>query len=193
MTFGLIVQLVVVAIILYFILWVYTAQKRSRQVYCIYYKVNNDIEEMFVDVKDRYVFFDRKKFELINSCIRYTNWRRGIFMLVPIKVGTIAFTWQSDLPINPDTGEVYNMISPSVRNSMNQEEWMMADQRGADNYRKAENRGGFLQKYGVVIAIALIALLGIWVWMQTKGLDASITILGNYYKDLLDKVNAIGH
>ena len=170
--------------------WYSTASMRNK-ILCTCRTPSKTKLELLIPMNQRYVFFKMggwvQKFNVLKDCITYQEYTRGIHKFFPTNVATLDFVWTDTNPIDPDTGNVY-IMSPAVRNSMYQEE-RFKDYTRAQEKVAGTPKLGFFQKYGVFIAIG-IALLGFaFLYMQTKGLNSSITLLAEYYKDLAGKVH----
>ncbi len=165
------------------VVW-YSTSSLRKKILITYRRVDNTKIEMFVPITSRYVFFDHKRFNIIKKCITQQWYTRGIHSFFPTKVSTSDYVWSSEFPIDPDTGQVY-VISPEVRGAMNQEEKFVALNRA--HAKVGGEKQTFLQKHGSLIAIGLVLLVGAFLWMQQRGLDASITILANIVKGQMAK------
>lgn len=168
------------AIILLVMVWYSTSSLRGK-IFVTYTKVDGTEEEFLQRIDSRFLIFDKKKFKIRRKCIRYLFYKRGIHSFFPTRVAHLHYVWNSQDPIDPETGEVY-VDSPEARQAMNQEERFLAYNRAQQ--KTSGKRESPLAHYLPYIAIGITVIMGLYLWMQQRGLNASITMLANYYKSL---------
>lgn len=171
------------AIILLVVVWYSTASLRNK-IFVTYTRVDGTEEEFLSSINIKYLFFDHRRFRIIRSCIRYLWYKRGVHAIFPTRVAALSFVYNSEFPVDPETGQIH-IMSPEVRNAMNQEERFYAYNRA--QAKVSGRKEGFLQRNGMIIAIVLVVIMGVFFWMKMQGLDKSITVLAEYYKTLLPK------
>jgi hypothetical protein len=168
------------AVILLIAVW-YSGASLRQKIWVRYTRADNTLEEFLVPITYRYLIFDHKRFNIVQSCIKYLWYKKGVHGFFPTRVAALDFSWWNENPIDPKTGEV-TTVSPTSRFYKNQEESMV-------NYGKAQSKvsgkkSSPMMQYLPIIAIA-IAVLGFgFLFMKMQGINNSITMLAEYYKSL---------
>jgi hypothetical protein len=168
------------AVAMLVVVWYSTATLREK-IFVTYTRVDGTEEEFFARISSRYLVFDHKRFTIIRKCIRYLWYKRSIHRFFPTRVAALHYVWNSEFPIDPETGQVY-ITSPEARAVMNQEEKFIAYNRA--QAKVSGQKEGFIKRNGAIIAIILVVIVGVYLYMQVQGLNNSITILANAYKSL---------
>jgi hypothetical protein len=181
-------QLVFIFVVMVSAMSYFSAKKLDRQLFITMWTNVDTKEEFLVDRRSRYFYYQGQKFDIVPSCCRPMRWKRGIHVIIPTTVQVAEYTWSDTLPIHPDTGRVV-IVSPESRAAMDAEELFTNMNRSTKKIEGKKESG--LQRYLPVIAIVVVALVAVYLYMQMKGLDNSITLLGEYFKQHLNGVGGV--
>jgi hypothetical protein len=158
---------------------VYSSKKLEKQLFVTIRTAVDRKEETLVDIRGRYFYWRGVKYEIIPSCCKPMTWKRGVHSIIPTTVQTADYTWSSTLPINPDTGEIF-VVSPEARGRMDAEETFSAMNKSTK--KDFGDKEKPLNKYLPYIIIGVVVIVAVYFFMQIKGLDNSITTLGEFFK-----------
>ncbi len=139
----------------------YSANKLQNQIHCSYRRVDKTIIEKFTKRHSKYVIFDGAKYEIIPDRISLIRWKRGIHQFLPIWVQHLDYTWDNAYPQDPSKYQ-NTIVSPEVRNLINQEARMAAFSKGVRDQGVGKKASGLMQYLplialgGVIIALFII-------------------------------------
>lgn len=161
--------------------WYANVSKRNK-IYCSFKRVNKTSIHKFVKMTSRYIVFDGKRFDIIQSCIVFDWWDKGlVHMLFPQWVATLDYTHVNRFPIDPETGK-HAIISPEVRNAMNKEEWVKSYAKGFQP--PTAKRQSAIQQYLPWLAIGLVALMGVYFYTNIQALNQNLATLINQVQSI---------
>jgi hypothetical protein len=176
MSYGLLLIIMVLVIIA---LSVTSSKKLENQIFITMRTAHDRREEFLVNKKGRFFFFQGFRYDIIPSCCKPMTWKRGVHMFIPTTVQAADYTWSNTTPIDPDTG-LYYVVSPEAQGAMDDEENFTAMNRSTKKEMGKKEVG--MNKYLPYIAIGLVLLVAAYLYMQIKGVDNSITVLGEMFK-----------
>lgn len=165
------------AVFIVIMAWYANSSKRDK-IYCRFKRVNRTQIAKFVKMQSRYVVFDKKKYDVIPSCIVFEWWDKGlIHMMFPQWVASLDFTWANQFPHDPKTLKPV-VISPEVRHAMNKEEWAKSYFKSSQP-KAAKQSMGMLQQYLPWIAIMAVVLVGFYLYSNMQSLNQHIAVIEN--------------
>ncbi len=167
--------LVILVLVVFAWAW-YSASKLQNQIHCSYRRVDKTVIEKFTHRRSKHVRFDGQEYNIVPDRILLIRWKRGIHQFLPIWVQHLDFTWDYPYPLNPNDYKS-PIISPEVRNAINQEERMKAYAR-SQQQALGSKKGGMLQQYLPYIIIIGFVILGFWLYTQGQ----HISMLENLQK-----------
>lgn len=175
-TFILLMAVVVVGMA-----WWANLSKRNK-IYCSFTRVNKTSIHKFVKMTSRYVVFDRKRYNIIPSCVKFDWWDKGlVHMVFPQWVATLDYTYANQWPIDPATGKPV-ILSPEVRHVMNKEEWFKSYNKSLSP--PSAIRQTAIQQYLPWVAIGVVALMGVYFYTNMQAFGMSLA-------DIANKVNSL--
>jgi hypothetical protein len=125
----------------------------------------------------RYVIFDKKKYDIVKSCLTLLWYQAGlVHMVFPQWVLTLDFTFESRYPLDPRTLQPA-IISPEVRNALNKEEWVKSYARGFTP--PSGKKQSMLKEYLPYIAVLLVVVVAFWTYNNLTGIANQMAILQN--------------
>jgi hypothetical protein len=171
-------------VFLVFVLAMYTTRKLRKQIRCRYTSRSKQTYEKFISAQASCVIFEGKKFYIIPKCVKHHWFEKGLSQLFPTFMPEMDFIWNSEYPVDPDTGEPV-MISPEVEATIDQE---AAFREYAGSQRNAllgtkGKLGGFTQ-WLPWIALAAVVILFIYVYPKMQ----DIGIIKKTLSDILMKI-----
>ena len=156
--------------------WWANVGKRNK-IYCSFRRVNKTKIDKFVKMDSRYVVFDKKKYDIVSSCITFVWWDKGlVHFLFPQWVATLDFTWNNRWPHDPNTQKPV-IISPEVRNAMNKEEWVKSYAKGFTP--PTAKKQTLFQQYLPMISVLLVVVVGLYLYNNMQALANQIAIMQN--------------
>lgn len=161
--------------------WWANASKRNK-IYCTFIRINKTSLHKFVKMSSQYVVFEGKRRNIVPSCIVWDWWDKGIVhMLFPQTVATLTYSYASPYPIDPNTLQPM-ILSAEVRKLMNKEEmWRDYNKTLTPSSARKET---FIGKYLPWISVMLVALLGVYVFVNMQS-------YGKVLEDIINRLNAI--
>jgi hypothetical protein len=164
----------VVIILLVVFAGAYSAHKKRSQIFCWFEGEDGTNEHRWVKDTDGWVIFRRYKFKIMPERMSNMWVKTGIHWLFPTRASCLSFTWYSQYPRDPKNfGRT--LISPQVRKIINKSDLM-------ESYVKTSSPGSskretFLSRYGVIIAIVLVAIVGIYLYTNMQGMMSVINAM----------------
>ena len=137
------------------VLGMWQSRKMKTKVFCNYTSRSKQTYDKLVNEKDGKVIFEGKAFKLLPAYGKSKYYDKGLSSLFPTKITAYDFRWNSDLPIDPNTGEPA-MLTPEVMNKLNQEGAMLS-YTGSNQTALATSKSKFggMDKFMPIIMIAL--------------------------------------
>jgi len=163
-------------VLLIFVLAWYSANKLQSQVHILYRRGDKTIKEGFVKRRGNIVIIEGAKYRILPDRIALIDWKRGIHQFLPIKVQHLDYTWDDEFPHDPSQYD-NPIISPEVRNAINQEERLKAYAR-SQGQALSGKKAGSLEKYLPWIAIIGLLLLGVFLYNMSQ----QVNLLENMLK-----------
>jgi len=184
------------AVILIFVYNTFNARKLRHKIRCRYTSISKQTQEMIVDASSNVVFFKdgntAKKFYIISSCVKHRWWEDGIQWFAPMFMPEMDFVWNSQFPVDPNTG-VPIVLSPETAGIIKKEENARAYAGGQQTELAKSGTGGQklngLSKY--LPWIALIAVVGVFLYLNGKvgTINKNMTIIELNLQKVLNKIN----
>ena len=172
--------LVIMALVVVGMAWYANSSKRDK-IYCRFKRVNKTQIAKFVRMSSRYVVFDKKRYDIIPSCIVFEWWDKGIInMLFPQWVASLDFTHTNRYPHDPNTLKPM-VVSPEVRGVMDKEEWMKAYAKSFVP-QQGKQKQTMIQQYLPWIAIMAVVLVGFYLYTNMQGIQQHIAAIENTLK-----------
>ena len=174
-------MLMIMMVAVVFIAWYANSSKRNK-ILCTFRRVNKTKIVRFVKMSDRYVIFDKKKYDIIPSRITFQWYTAGlVHMLFPQWVATLDFTDGKRLPLDSNAMN-YDWDNPEVRNSLNIAE-LIKSYFSTANPQK-EKKPDFISKYLPWIAVIGVVAVGFWMYTNMQS-------LGNHLAAMQNTLNAL--
>ncbi len=159
------------------IAWYANSSKRNK-IFCRFKRRNKTQIAKLVPMSYRYVIWDKKKYDIIPSCIVFEWWDKGIIgMLFPQWVASLDYTDGIRWPHDPNTLKPV-IISAEVRAVMDKEEWAKSYFKSSVPKTARQNQN-MLQQYLPYVAIVLVVLLGFYFYQNMKGIEQHMAIIEN--------------
>jgi len=178
------ISLPIVIIIMVLLAGIYGTYSKRNKVFCFYEGEDGTKEFKWMTDKDGWVIFRGHKHKIMPE--RMTTWwvKTGIHMLFPTRVQFLSYTWESAWPRDPKNHN-RTVIDPRVRKIIDQSSMM-------ESYFKtssptASKKQGLLEKYGVMIAIVIIVIIGVFVWQNTQSNVRNFETMQNQINSLKPK------
>jgi hypothetical protein len=166
---------------------VLNAQKLRKQIRCRYTSKSKQSYERFVKLDSTIVVFEKKPYYIIPSCVTHHWYTKGMSQLFPQFMPEISFTWESQFPVDPNTGKV-TIVDPATKSLMRSQE-AMANYAGSQ-YSAVTSKGGKsggFEKWMPYIIIALVIAVGYSVY-QGYMMKADQNIMKQAISDIFNKI-----
>jgi preprotein translocase subunit SecG len=184
-------MLFLIIICLVFIMAVFSTNKVAKTVHCRYVSRSKQSIEKDISLKASNVIFEKKKFNVIPSCVTTQKVTKGIHALFPTTRRELSYVWNSPNPIDPNTGEPV-MLSPEVEKALDQE-GALGDYAGSQNRALAGKggKGGMLDKLMPIMMI--VCVLAVVFLVYTHFQDAkNAKVTQTAISDIYNTLNANG-
>ena len=178
----------------YFLIFVvlynaYSARKLRHKIHCRYTSNSKQDYEKDVDAKSSSVFFEGKKFFIVSRCVKHKWFESGLQWLSPMFMPSIDFVWNSEFPVDPNTGEPV-VLSPEVAGIYREAE---SYQHYASGQQTEMAKGGGaklsgISKYLPWIAIAGVVLVAVNFYNQNQSTQAALKIVELNLQKILIKI-----
>lgn len=154
---------VMVLVIILLVMASYSNSRLRNKILCEYTNRSDQSLEKFVSLKSSYIIFEGKRFLVIPACHKLFWYTRGIHQFFPTWVIKYSYSWESELPQDPNTGKPV-VLSPDNRNAINQEARFGAYARAQQQVSGKKQSG--MTQYLPWIAVALGAVAVFLVYSQ---------------------------
>lgn len=163
-------QLLLIGVVLFiFISACYSANKLHNKIHIYYRRVDRALIEKDVKLGAQTVSFYGFEYKILPDRVGNMEWKRGIHALLPIWRHYLIFDWDNDIPQDPSSYE-QKVISPRVRNLINQEARMGAFAKGVREQSTGKKASGLAQ-YLPLIAIAGVVILGFALYTMSQKMN----------------------
>ena len=181
-------QLLVAFIILLFLYASFSTRKLRHKIRCRYTSRSKQTFNKIVDTKASTVFFDGKKFFIIPKCVKHHWMDESLQWLFPTFMPEMDFVWNSQFPVDPDTGEPV-VLSPEVGATIKEEE-SYRSYAGGQQTEMTKVGGGKMSgfsKYLPWISLIAVALVAIYFYSKMNSMNADMNIVKLNLQKLLNK------
>jgi len=169
--------IVIIAIMILVLAWYANTSKRNK-ILCTFRRVNKTKIIKFQSMKSQYVIFDGSKYDIIPSRITFQWYTAGIVhMLFPQWVATLDYSYDNRMPLDPNKLS-YNWETPKLRQAINISEIMESYFKTSTPSSSNKKQNIFMQ-YLPIIAIALVVLVGFWMYNNMQALSNHMAIVQN--------------
>jgi hypothetical protein len=169
------------------VIGMWQSRKMKTMVLCKYTSRSKQTFDKLVSEKNGYVIFEGKKFRLLPSCGSQKYYDKGFSGFFPTKITAYDFRWNSDLPIDPNTGEPA-MLTPENMAKLNQEGALGAYAGSQDQFLKGgKAKLGGIDKWMPFIVIGLGVAIGYAIYMQMQ-MKADQDIIKQAISDIFTKI-----
>jgi hypothetical protein len=180
-----------IVIILLVVLYAsFSARKNRTKLRCRYTSRSKQTFNKVVDAKSSTVFFDNKKFYIVAGCVKHHWMDDGIQWLFPTFMPEMDFVWNSEFPVDPNTGNPV-VLSPDVAGIYKEEE-SYRNYAGGQQTEMSKSGGtaklSGISKYLPWIAIAAVALVAVYFYNQNQSTQASLKIVELNLQKILVKI-----
>lgn len=172
------------------LLGMYQARKMKTMVHCTYTSQSNQTYDKLVREKDGYVVFDGRAFPLLPQYSTSRQWDKGLSSFFPTKIAAYTFKWNSDLPVDPSTGEPA-ILTPENMNKL-RNSGMLGSYISGNQQALTQGKGkqGFMEKMMPIILI-VIALVSIYCVYQTYMMGKDQKIMKEAISDIYYKTGIV--
>jgi len=168
----------------------YNARKLRRKIHCGYTSISKQDYEKDIDAKASSVFFEGKKFFIVSRCIKHKWYDGGLQWFAPMFMPSIDFVWNSEFPVDPNTGEPV-VLTPEVAGIYREAE-SYQNYAGGQQTEMAKSGGNAklsgLSKYLPWIAIAAVALVAVYFYTQNQSTQAALKVVELNLQKILVKI-----
>ena len=180
-----------VVIVLLVVLYAsFTTRKNRSKIRCRYTSRSKQTFTKTVDAKASSVFLDSKKFYIVPRCVKHHWMDDGIQWLFPTFMPEMDFVWNSEFPVDPNTGNPV-VLSPDVAGIYKEEE-SYRNYAGGQQTEMANKGGGAklsgISKYLPWIAIAGVVLVAVYFYNQNQSTQAALKIVELNLQKILVKI-----
>ena len=166
------------------------ARKMKTMAHCTYTSESKQGFEKIVREKDGFVVFEGKRFKLLPAYGKLRHYDKGLSGFFPTKIVSYDFRWNSDLPVDPNTGEPA-MLSPSNMNKMRQESALSDYVSGSASALSGKGgKQGMLEKMMPIIMI-VIALVVAYCAYQTYTIGKDQKVMKEAISDIYYKTGIV--
>jgi hypothetical protein len=168
-------------------LGMWQSRRMKTMVHCYYTSRSKQGFDKLVREKDGYAIFEGKKFHLLPAYAVQEQYSKGLSSFFPTKISAYSYSWNSDIPIDPNTG-VPAMLTPEVMNKLRQEGAMLS-YTGSQNQALSSSKsklGGF-DKWMPYIMIVLVLAVVYCIYM-TYQMNKDQTIIKTAISDIFNKI-----
>lgn len=148
--------MIMILVLMWFAMAVFGSYKLRKQIRCRYTSKSKQSYEKFVKSDTGTVLFEKKPFYIFSSCVthHWKNYAILFWMFMP----EISFTWESQYPIDPNTGKII-IVDPQTKSLMRSQE-NMASYAGSQQAAVLQGRkaGGMLERLMPIIAIIAVVV-----------------------------------
>jgi cell division protein FtsL len=177
-------------IIVLFLYNTYNARKLRRKIHCRYTSISKQTYEKDVDAKSSSVYFEGKKFFIIPKCVKHKWYDAGLQWFSPMFMPEIDFIWNSEFPVDPNTGEPV-VLTPEVAGIYREAE-SYQNYAGGQQTEMTKSGGSAklsgLSKYLPWIAIAAVALVAVYFYTQNQSTQAALKVVELNLQKILVKI-----
>jgi len=180
--------MMLVMLILIVILGMWQSRRMKTMVHCTYTSQSKQTFNKLVREKDGYVIFDGKRFPLLPAYGVQMHYDKGLSSFFPTKITAYSFRWNSDLPVDPNTGEPA-ILSPANMNKLRQES-ALGNYAGSQNQALSTIKGGKMggfDKWMPYIMIVLVLAVVYCIYM-TYQMNKDQTIIKTAISDIFNKI-----
>jgi hypothetical protein len=143
-----------------------------------------------VDAKSSSVYFEGKKFFIIPKCVKHKWYDAGLQWFSPMFMPEIDFIWNSEFPVDPNTGEPV-VLTPEVAGIYREAE-SYQNYAGGQQTEMTKSGGSAklsgLSKYLPWIAIIAVALVAIYFYNQNQSTQSALKIVELNLQKILVKI-----
>lgn len=161
--------MMMVFVILVLLIAVFANGQLRRKIFVRYTSKSKQNIEKFVSMKAGSVIFEDKSFNIVPSCTKLYWYNRGLQQLFPTWVILLEYTWESQNPIDPNTGKPV-VFSPEVGKAIDQESRFRSYATAQNAAMNKTKMGGFSQ-FIPWIGLIAVALLGVYIYPKLKDID----------------------
>ena len=158
-------------IMMFALMWlavaIFGSYKLRKQVRCRYTSKSKQSYEKFVKSDSNVVIFEKKPFYVLPSCVTH-HWK-SYAVVFAMFMPEISYTWESQYPIDPNTGKV-SIVDPNTKALMRAQE-NMANYAGSQQQAvMSKAKLGGLEKWTpfILIGVALAVVYAIYMIMQMQ-------------------------
>jgi len=177
-------------VVIFFLYASFSARKNRNKIRCRYTSRSKQTFTKVVDAKASSVFFDGMKFYIVPSCVKHHWMEDGIQWLFPTFMPEMDFVWNSEFPVDPNTGEPV-VLSPNVAGIYKEEE---SYRNYAGGQQTEMTKGGGtaklsgISKYLPWIAIIAVALVAVYFYNQNASTQAALKVVELNLQKILVKI-----
>ncbi len=154
-------------VVLIFVYVWHTTNKLQNQIHCSYHRKDKTVIEKFTSRHSNYIVFDGYKYEVLPDRIALI--KKKILGFFSIWVQHFDYYWDSAYPHDPSQ-YTNTIVSPEVRNIINQEARMGAFAKGVREQSTGKKASGLVQ-YLPLIAIAGVVILGFVLYTMSQKMN----------------------
>lgn len=164
----------------------YQARRMKNFVFCTYTSRSKQTYDKLVKEQSSHVIFDGKKFNILPSCGKSRQYNKGLSSLFPTKITAYDYVWNSQNPIDPNTGQPA-MLSPEVEKILDQE-GALKDYAGSQQAGlTGRGRTGGLDKWMPYIMIGLVIAIVYSIYMSYQ-MKTDQDIMKQAISDIFTKI-----
>lgn len=165
------------------------SRRMKTMVLCKYTSRSKQTFDKLVSEKPGYVIFEGKKFKILPSCGQQKYYDKGLSSFFPTKITAYDFRWNSDLPIDPNTGDPV-MLTPENMARLNQEQALGAYAGSNETALKGgKAKLGGMDKWMPFIMIGLAIAVGYLIYTNYQDAkNAKVT-----QQAIIDIYNTFNH
>jgi hypothetical protein len=183
-------NLLIVFVILVFLYASFSARKLRHKIRCRYTSRSKQTFNKTVDAKSSFVMFESKKFFIVPKCVKHHWMDDSIQWLFPTFMPEMDFVWNSQFPVDPDTGEPI-VLTPETAATYKEAESYQAYAGGQQSALSTNANNGKLSgfsKFIPWIALAGVALVAVYFYSQNSSLKSQLNVVELNLQKILVKI-----
>ncbi len=180
--------LILMVVAAWLILGAFGSYKLRKQIRCRYTSKSKQSYEKFVKSDSNTVIFEKKPFYILPSCVTH-HWR-NYAIIFSMFMPEVSYTWESQYPIDPNTGKVA-IVDPNTKSLMRAQE-NMANYAGSQQ-QAVMNKGkmGGMDKWTPFILIGVAVAVGFAIY-KIMGMETNDKITQQAIIDIYNPFNSLG-